>query len=46
VRIGVLRRPDELLAHAWLECGGRVVGEDPDRIRLFVPLHDFSALPE
>ena len=44
VRIGVVRKPTALLAHAWLECGGRVVGDDPVRVSRFVPLHDFTAL--
>lgn len=46
VRIGVHRRRDALLAHAWIECGGRVIGDDPANVRQFIPLHDFSALPE
>ncbi len=46
VRIGVRPHTHTLLAHAWLECGGRVIGDDPVTVRQFVPLHDFSALPE
>ena len=46
VRIGVRPNADALLAHAWLECGGRVIGDDPAAVRQFVALHDFSALPE
>jgi hypothetical protein len=46
VRIGVRRRSETLLAHAWVECDGRVIGDDPARTRQFVPLHDFSALTE
>lgn len=45
VRVGVHRHDDHLLAHAWIELGGRVVGDDPSFVRRFVPLHDFSALP-
>lgn len=44
VRIGVFRKSTALLAHAWLECGGRVVGDDPVRVSRYVPLHDFTAL--
>lgn len=45
VRVGVHRHDDQLLAHAWIELDGRVVGDDPSFVRRFVPLHDFSALP-
>ena len=46
VRVGVHRERDRLLAHAWIELGGTVVGDDPAFVRRFVPLHDFSALPQ
>lgn len=46
VRIGIRRHRTVLLAHAWIELGGRVVGDDPARVRQFIPLHDFSALPQ
>ena len=45
VRVGVHRERDALLAHAWIELGGRVIGDNPAFVRRFVPLHDFSALP-
>ena len=44
VRVGVQRGRDQFLAHAWIELDGRVVGDEPSRIRRFTPLHDFSAL--
>ena len=38
LRLGVARRQGTLEAHAWLECGGRIViGRVPDLDR-FVPL--------
>lgn len=44
VRIGVLPGPTGLLAHAWIELQGTVVGDRPEHVRRFEPLHDFSAL--
>ena len=44
VRVGVQRGNDQFLAHAWIELDGRIVGDEPSRVRLFTPLHDFSAL--
>lgn len=44
VKVGVLRQREELLAHAWIELDGRVVGDEPSRVSHFTPLHDFSAL--
>jgi hypothetical protein len=45
VRVGVLRDGDRLLAHAWIEMGNRIVGDEPSHVRRFTPLHDFTALP-
>jgi len=44
VRIGVAPVGGELLAHAWIELEGRVIGDEVANIRRFTPLHDFSAL--
>ena len=44
VRIGVRPVSGKLLAHAWIELDGRVVGDDPARVRRYTPLRDFSAL--
>jgi len=44
VRVGVAQASGELLAHAWIELEGRVIGDEPARVRRFTPLHDFSAL--
>jgi hypothetical protein len=44
VRVGVLRSDGQLFAHAWIELGGRVIGDEPAHVRRFTPLHDFSAL--
>ena len=46
VRVGVLRDRGELLAHAWIELNGRVVGDDPSHVRRFTPLPHFTALPQ
>jgi hypothetical protein len=34
--VGVLRHP--FLAHAWVECDGRVVTDDPDHCEPFIPV--------
>jgi Transglutaminase-like superfamily len=44
VRIGVLTREGKLLAHAWIEFGGRVLADRPEHVRHFTVLHDFTAL--
>lgn len=38
IRIGVRRHRGTLDAHAWVELDGRVVGDDPRRVRRFTPL--------
>ena len=45
VRVGVLLGGTKLLAHAWIEIDGRVVGDEPSHVRRFTPLHDFTSLP-
>lgn len=44
VRVGVRMQGGQLLAHAWIEQDGRVIGDEPGRVSLFTPLHDFTAL--
>lgn len=44
VRVGVAHVAGELLAHAWIELEGQVIGDEPSHVRRFTPLHDFSAL--
>lgn len=44
VRVGVAQVAGELLAHAWIELEGQVIGDEPSHVRRFTPLHDFSAL--
>lgn len=44
VRVGVAQASGELLAHAWIELDGQVIGDEAARVRRFTPLHDFSAL--
>lgn len=38
VRVGVMLVKGKFLAHAWVEYGGEVVGDDPDVASRFVPL--------
>ncbi len=46
VRVGVAQVAGELLAHAWIELEGQVIGDEQARVRRFTPLHDFSALAQ
>lgn len=45
VRVGVLRDEAALLAHAWIELDGRVLGDSPAHVGQFTPLPHFTALP-
>lgn len=45
IRIGVRRDAGTLDAHAWVELDGRVVGDDPRRVRRFTPLGAVVAAP-
>ena len=38
VRVGVLLREEQFLAHAWVEYRGQVVGDDPAFVALYVPM--------
>ncbi len=38
VRVGVQLVNGRFLAHAWVEYGGEVVGDDPDAVARFVPM--------
>lgn len=44
VRIGARSRAGRTEMHAWIEVGGVVVGERPDHIGTFTPLHDFTVV--
>ncbi len=44
VRIGARSRAGRTEMHAWIEVGGAVVGERPDHIGTFTPLHDFTVV--
>ncbi len=46
VRVGVAQVAGKLLAHAWIELEGRVIGDELSNVRRFTPLHDFSALAQ
>lgn len=46
VRVGVRRREGEFSAHAWLECGGEVVGDAPERVAEFEPLSGLEVSQE
>lgn len=40
LRIGVRREHGGLVAHAWVELNGMVIGDDPEHIRTFTPAPD------
>lgn len=40
LRIGVRMQHGRLLAHAWIELGGRIVGDLPQHVRTFAPAAD------
>jgi hypothetical protein len=36
--IGIGRRPNLFPGHAWLECGGTVINDDPELVARYAPL--------
>jgi len=44
VRVGVQTKDGELLAHAWIELDGEIIGDRSSVVRKFTPLQDFSGL--
>jgi len=44
VRFGIRRSPGSFESHAWVECGGRVIADDPRHVRTFTPLNDLTLL--
>jgi hypothetical protein len=44
VRIGVRRLDGEFSAHAWVELGGRVLGDDARSVSSFAQLLDVSVV--
>jgi hypothetical protein len=38
VRVGVQLRQGRFFAHAWVEYGGKVVGDDPNTVAQYVPM--------
>ena len=44
VRIGARRRGETIEMHAWIDLGGTVLGDLPERAGTFTPLRDFSVL--
>lgn len=45
VRVGVRRRNDEFLAHAWVELAGETLGDADDHVGSFVPLTNLDVRP-
>jgi hypothetical protein len=42
VRLGVRHRDGALESHAWVECGDRLIGDEPGHVRTFTPLDGLS----
>ncbi len=42
VRFGVRRRGARFEAHAWVEWGGRVIGDEPRHVATFSPIEDLD----
>jgi hypothetical protein len=38
LRVGVARRNGEFVAHAWVEFGGEVIGDDASAVERYEPL--------
>jgi hypothetical protein len=38
LRIGIGAKPNLFPGHAWLECGGTVINDDPELVSRYAPL--------
>jgi hypothetical protein len=45
IRVGVRLRDGHFEAHAWVELGGRLLGDDPSFVKSFTPLADLADWP-
>lgn len=45
IRVGVKQSPEGMLAHAWVELGGQVIGDSPENVRQYSPLDELSVTP-
>ncbi len=45
IRVGVRRTSGGLVAHAWVELDGHVVGDEAEHVRRYAQLADFRAAP-
>jgi hypothetical protein len=44
IRIGVRHGPGDFLAHAWVECGGLILGDEAFNVENFSPIVDVYLL--
>jgi hypothetical protein len=42
VRVGVAKRNGEFVAHAWVELGGEVIGDDASAVERYEPLDELQ----
>ncbi len=44
IRVGVKQSEDGMLAHAWVELDGAVLGDSPENVCQYTPLNDLSVV--
>ncbi|HJU72193.1 MAG TPA: lasso peptide biosynthesis B2 protein [Gemmatimonadaceae bacterium] len=45
IRVGVKQSEEGMLAHAWVELDGDVIGDTPEHVRQYAPLNELSVAP-
>ena len=45
IRVGVKQSEDGMLAHAWVELDGDVIGDTPEHVGQYAPLNELSVVP-
>ncbi len=45
LRVGVRREGERFAAHAWVEYGGRVLGDQEERVSRYTPIPNVEVLP-
>jgi hypothetical protein len=45
IRVGVRQADEGMLAHAWVEWRGEIIGDSPENVRQYAPLDELSVTP-
>jgi hypothetical protein len=45
IRVGVRQSDEGMLAHAWVEWRGEIIGDSPENVRQYAPLDELSVTP-